>query len=223
MNLIESRAAELRDTFIENAIQFGLTQDEIDAATSYDDGCDTFYLEAEAEARKALAASRGTHRRAIRAATPRKPMTRRAPRRAAQKKVSGSDGDGDVGGAGPWSYQAFDLFASNSLPILSPSMRGHGYGRWTSYRGPTILGPISRITVSELWRGEGKSRSVTLIWSDAENGQNGEGVVALVAHVLKISESDAANRLAHFLSIATNVPLEKFRVGFLPPHARRVA
>ncbi len=233
MNLIETRAAELRAGFISDARQLGLLEEEIAAALSDDDGCDTFYLEAEAEARRALAASRQMHHRSIRAAAPRKPATRRAPRRAAKKASASPGGVGDDGdGPTPWSLQAIENFyAFKALPLLSPSLRTSS-GEFCKYHGPTILNRIPRVAFALNCSGEYPNRTFQISWADAATGRFGFGVVALVAHILRISETDAADRLARFAanvqaargaSSNAETALDQFKVGFVFPFARRAA
>lgn len=233
MDIIQNRAVELRANFVSNALEFGLTQEEIDAATDDSDGDDYFLHEAEAEARRVLAASRQMHRRAIRVATPRKPATRRAPRRAAKKtSASGSSDGGDGDGPAPWSIEAIDNFYSfKALPLLSPTFRTT-CGEFVKYRGATVLGPVPRVAVSIVKIGGLSTRAFTLSWIDAATGCHGTGVVALTAHVLKISKLDAADRLVRFAGNvlaargarwSAETALERFKIGYVFPFGRRAA
>jgi hypothetical protein len=233
MNMLETRAAELRAAFISNAIELGLLPEEIVAVTDDSDGDDYFLREAENEARRALAASRQMHRRAIRAVTPRKPPTRRAPRRAAKKASVSAGGGGDDGdGPGPWSIEAIDNFYSfRALPLLSPTFRTT-CGEFVKYRGATVLGPVPRVAVSIVKIGGLSTRAFTLSWVDAATGRFGFGVVALVAHILRISETDAADRLARFAAnvqaardagVSAETAIERFKVGYISLFERRAA
>lgn len=49
-----------------------------------------------------------------------------------------------------------------------------------------------------------------LNWFDAQTGVKGVGAVALVAHVQKIKQEEAARRLVEFLAITTFAPVESF-------------
>lgn len=193
MNLIENRASELRADFVSNAHQLGLLEEEIASALSEDDGCDSFLIEAENEARRALSASSQKHRRAIRAATPRQPATRRAPRRAA-KKASASAGGGDGGegdGLGVWHSAAIDQF----FDLEKISKLSESFSQVLS-RLPDIVFSITR-------RADWSTRSRITSWSDSKTGCKGTGVTAMVAHIENISKSDATDRLAkiavHFI------------------------
>jgi hypothetical protein len=228
MQNIQSIALRIKSDIVAQARQVGCTPQEISALEEGD-----FFEDAEAEIRAELAALRLNHRRAIRAAMPRQPATRRAPRRAAKKAASSSGSDGDGDGAGPWSLDRIDFFfALGALPILSPTFRDRGTGEFARYRGPSILPRMPHVAISVMVGGVFPHTKTSIHWSDATTGLNGVGVVALVATILKIPESEAASRVVHFYANALAASgsgrnldrtIALLRKDFVDSYLRRVA
>lgn len=73
-----------------------------------------------------------------------------------------------------------------------------------------VLGPQPHVAVNH---NPGYDCRWPLKWFDAQTGAKGEGAVALVAHVQKITLDEAARRLAEFLAITAHIPIESLFVA----------
>jgi hypothetical protein len=84
--------------------------------------------------------------------------------------------------------------------FISPDQLSKSWAH-SFYRGPFVLPPQPNIAINHT-PGAGKSLGWQLRWFDPQPNIGGVGAISLVAHVFKISEDDAAWRLAQWLAAA---------------------
>ena len=104
------------------------------------------------------------------------------------------------------SYEAINSFIEPQ--ILSKSWSG------SSYRGPYFLPLLPQVAVNHTRIVEaGKLARNRLEWFDPITGVGGVCEISLAAHVLKVSEDEAAWRLAQWLAAKSGCDIASFLDG----------